>query len=302
MKRKFIAALATAVIAISVAAPQAYADKWIETDSGYTYQYDDGTTAKNGWLKLDSKTYYIQKDGTRKTGWLKTKSGNKYYFDKNGVMYKSKWLTLKNGDKYYFRKSGKAAINGSLTINGEKYSFDKDGKLIVKPVEISLGMSFDDLKKAVDLSEFAESDDGTAYIREAKISSIPANEVYILKNNKVAQYGYAVSKSSSNYSKLKKYYVKQLGGNPDYSDKKSCYWENDNGYFCIYYSGNYIYALNSKTQLVKEKETKSVSRTVYITRTGKKYHYDNHCNGGTYYASTLDEAISKGLKPCDKCV
>ena len=44
------------------------------------------------------------------------------------------------------------------------------------------------------------------------------------------------------------------------------------------------------------------SRTVYITRTGKRYHYSSTCNGGTYYASTLDEARARGLTPCKKCV
>lgn len=43
------------------------------------------------------------------------------------------------------------------------------------------------------------------------------------------------------------------------------------------------------------------SRTVYITPTGSKYHFDNNCNGGTYIASTLDEAKSMGLEPCKKC-
>lgn len=43
------------------------------------------------------------------------------------------------------------------------------------------------------------------------------------------------------------------------------------------------------------------SRTVYVTPTGKRYHYDNHCNDGTYIASTLDKAQSQGLTPCKKC-
>lgn len=41
--------------------------------------------------------------------------------------------------------------------------------------------------------------------------------------------------------------------------------------------------------------------TVYITKKGKRYHYDSHCNGGTYYESTLEEALSRGLTPCKKC-
>lgn len=48
--------------------------------------------------------------------------------------------------------------------------------------------------------------------------------------------------------------------------------------------------------------SESTSRTVYITKTGKKYHYSSTCNGGKYYRSTLQEALSRGLTPCNKCV
>lgn len=50
-----------------------------------------------------------------------------------------------------------------------------------------------------------------------------------------------------------------------------------------------------------EPSTATQSRTVYITKTGKRYHYNDHCNGGTYFESTLDEALSRGLTPCKKC-
>lgn len=43
------------------------------------------------------------------------------------------------------------------------------------------------------------------------------------------------------------------------------------------------------------------SRTVYVTPTGSKYHYSSSCNGGSYSATTLDDAISRGLTPCKKC-
>lgn len=46
----------------------------------------------------------------------------------------------------------------------------------------------------------------------------------------------------------------------------------------------------------------AVPSVVYYTKTGKCYHYSNTCNGGTYYACTYNEAIKKGLKPCNKCV
>lgn len=41
---------------------------------------------------------------------------------------------------------------------------------------------------------------------------------------------------------------------------------------------------------------------IYVTATGKRYHYDGSCNGGTYYEATLAEAMGRGLTPCDKCV
>lgn len=58
---------------------------------------------------------------------------------------------------------------------------------------------------------------------------------------------------------------------------------------------------STNTVVVTQNDT-GVGVKIYITPTGKRYHYDNNCNGGTYYESTLDEAITKGLTPCNKCV
>lgn len=41
---------------------------------------------------------------------------------------------------------------------------------------------------------------------------------------------------------------------------------------------------------------------IYVTPTGQRYHFDEHCNGGTYKLSTLAEAMGRGLTPCNKCV
>lgn len=43
-------------------------------------------------------------------------------------------------------------------------------------------------------------------------------------------------------------------------------------------------------------------RTIYITRTGSKYHYDGSCNGGTYFPVPYETAVGFGLTPCEKCV
>lgn len=55
---------------------------------------------------------------------------------------------------------------------------------------------------------------------------------------------------------------------------------------------------------VEEKTVSSqvqVGNTVYITKTGKKYHTNSSCNGATYYECSLEDAIAKGLTPCKKC-
>lgn len=48
--------------------------------------------------------------------------------------------------------------------------------------------------------------------------------------------------------------------------------------------------------------TPEEEKAVYITRTGKKYHYDSNCNGGTYWEVSYETAVGLGLEPCDKCV
>lgn len=45
-----------------------------------------------------------------------------------------------------------------------------------------------------------------------------------------------------------------------------------------------------------------ISRTVYITPTGKRYHYKSTCGGKNSFAVELDQAIAQGYTPCKKCV
>ena len=51
----------------------------------------------------------------------------------------------------------------------------------------------------------------------------------------------------------------------------------------------------------------TLSDTVYITPSGKHWHLNGTCNGGTYTPTTLEEALKtkrggEFLTPCDKCV
>lgn len=126
MKKLIITLLAATMYILSMPVC-ASADSWVESDKGYIYQYDDGSTAQKGWLKIGKDIYYINDDGTRQTEWLKTTS-YMYYFGKDGKMYKDSWLTLKNGTKYYLDEKGHATT-GFKKISGNKYFFSKDGKL-----------------------------------------------------------------------------------------------------------------------------------------------------------------------------
>lgn len=65
-----------------------------------------------------------------------------------------------------------------------------------------------------------------------------------------------------------------------------------------------IAAEKAQQQAAAQQQPKqqSNSRTVYVTPTGKRYHYSSSCNGGSYSPSTLDEARARGLTPCKKCV
>ncbi len=51
----------------------------------------------------------------------------------------------------------------------------------------------------------------------------------------------------------------------------------------------------------KNSETEDTGRKVYITSTGNRYHSDPRCGGGTYFPTTLSDALERGLSPCQNC-
>lgn len=50
-----------------------------------------------------------------------------------------------------------------------------------------------------------------------------------------------------------------------------------------------------------EPEPQPQQNTVYITPTGKRYHFDPDCGGKNASATSLSTAVAKGLTPCKKC-
>ncbi len=45
-----------------------------------------------------------------------------------------------------------------------------------------------------------------------------------------------------------------------------------------------------------------MNKTVYITKTGSKYHYSYFCSSPDFYECSLEQALARGLEPCGKCV
>lgn len=60
--------------------------------------------------------------------------------------------------------------------------------------------------------------------------------------------------------------------------------------------------LAEKTESDKTNTNISKQKIVYITKSGKKYHYSYTCGKGVYYECSVDEAVKNGLEPCKKCV
>lgn len=105
--KKILAVAMALTMTLSTTAMSVSAAKWVKSDNGIMYQYDNGSYAKSKWLKTKSgDRYYIKADGTRATGWTEI-----------------------DGDMYYFnKKTGKATINKKIVIGSYSYKFDKNGK------------------------------------------------------------------------------------------------------------------------------------------------------------------------------
>lgn len=99
-----------------------------------------------------------------------------------------------------------------------------------------------------------------------------------------------VSKKITGLSAGKKYYVK-VRAYKTVDGKK------------VYSKWTAKKSVTTKKEATSKKTTTKKSSSggsVYITRTGSKYHRCK-CGNGNYYQVSLSEAKSRGLTPCSKC-
>ena len=96
-----------------------------EEAEGKTVFLGDSGQRLTEWILFQGETYYVDPvTSVLKKGW-RTINGKRYYFWKDGRMYKDGWMFMKTaGTRHYLRKDGSAAV-GSYVINGKYYYFQK---------------------------------------------------------------------------------------------------------------------------------------------------------------------------------
>lgn len=80
--------------------------KWKRNETGWWYEYSDGTYPKNQFKQIEDVWYYFDDKGYMlSNAWKKHTDGKWYYFDNSGAMVKNGWKTI-GGVQYYFKEDG----------------------------------------------------------------------------------------------------------------------------------------------------------------------------------------------------
>ena len=94
---------------------------WKKNNTGWWYEYGDGTYLTSCWKQIDRKWYYFNGSGYAVTGLQKIGSSY-FYFDKSTCAMKTGWVQ-ENGKKYYFDSNGYGATEWEQ-IGGKWYYFN----------------------------------------------------------------------------------------------------------------------------------------------------------------------------------
>lgn len=102
------------------------------------YKLNDGSIAKNEWVKHDGDEYYFDRNGFKLTDqWIE----DKYYVDDNGKKYKNFWYE-EDGKSYYLGDDGAYLSDGIYEIDKYDYCFSKNGVLLTDQIVIDKNGNF----------------------------------------------------------------------------------------------------------------------------------------------------------------
>jgi glucan-binding repeat-containing protein len=248
--KKIVGQILAAVLCMNLIAVPVSAE-WKKTDDGMKYTDSSGEYV-TGWQTINGHTYYFSKDGTMKTGWLKLKSGkkyyfdtksgrmitgwktigeNKYYFNKDGTM-KTGWLETSSGTKYYLRSTGALAVNCTLTINGKKYTFDSSGKIkntdLADFVAPTFGDSSSKVLKECGISDYTREERKGFISYTGKVRFAGQNSQFLLgftMDDKLFFYGLIYNVPYLTYKQILDEAIYDFGDKYNIDDDGSYNWE-----------------------------------------------------------------------------
>ena len=127
-------ALTTAMLIFCISSTLTSFAAWNTSDGGntYTYTYEDGSIARNGFRLVNGKWYYFDTNGYMQRGWV-YKDADWYYMDADGSMHKG-WLKDEAKNIWYYLDESTEDSQGRMlknwqNINGKKYYFNQDGAM-----------------------------------------------------------------------------------------------------------------------------------------------------------------------------
>ena len=115
---------AAGVFRYSAANVQAATQTGFVTINGKSYYINKDGSKQKGWLELDGKKYYFNAStGVQVKGWATDSSGRKRYFSKGAGIMMTGWLTDSKDQKRYFDPTTGFMQTKWLTLKGKKYYF-----------------------------------------------------------------------------------------------------------------------------------------------------------------------------------
>ena len=251
---------------------------WV-SENGSWYYYENGAMAKDKWLNVSRKWYYVVSDGSMVTGTWKEISGKSYYFGSDGAMYvstttpdgskvdsngakvtgqtttqtgnggtSSSTQTVKNGwvsenGSWHYYENGTLAKNKWLNVSGKWYYVVLDGSMISNTWKEIGGKSYyfgaDGAMYVNTTTPDGKQVDGNGNV------VVESHKMYPSKYTIVGTYVYDDGKEGGYYDgEIHSHFVLTL----DLNEDNTYDYEYDNSMRAYYSEGTYIY--NEETGII----------------------------------------------------